>query len=120
MNETHQLLVYTDDGSLWTENLNTVQNNKCSDKQCQVGWWRGSEHRKLNICECLINRIQDNHGSAKTVNISFKSVANITSLKTTATKNGCFHREITIKINLGNACYLSFQNILFSCLLSKN
>jgi hypothetical protein len=64
--------------------------------------------------------MQDKHKSAKTVNMSFKSVAKITYLRTTATKNSSFHREITVKINLGNACYLSFQNILFSSLLSEN
>jgi hypothetical protein len=67
-----------------------------------------------------MNKMQDNHKRAKTVNICFKSVAKITYLRTTATKNICFHREITVKINSGNACYLSFKNILFSCLLSEN
>jgi hypothetical protein len=31
-NEAHQLLVYADAGSLWNENINTIQNNKRSDK----------------------------------------------------------------------------------------
>ena len=64
--------------------------------------------------------MQDHHNSAKIVNRSFKSVTNIMCLRTTATKQSCFHKQIVIKINLGSACYLSFQNLLFSCLLSEN
>jgi hypothetical protein len=64
--------------------------------------------------------MQDNHKSAKIVDMSFKSVAKITYLRTTATKNSCLHREITIKINLENDFYLSLQRVLFSCLLSEN
>jgi len=38
LNELHQLLVYADDGSLWNENINIVQNNKRSDKRCYVAY----------------------------------------------------------------------------------
>jgi len=34
LNEALQLLVCADDGSLWNENINTVQNNERSDKRC--------------------------------------------------------------------------------------
>jgi len=34
LNEAHLLLVYADDGSLWNEHINNIQNNKHSDKRC--------------------------------------------------------------------------------------
>jgi hypothetical protein len=38
----------------------------------------------------------------------------------TLTNQNCVHGEIKSKLNLGNACYHAVQNLLSSCLLSKN
>jgi hypothetical protein len=45
-------------------------------------------------------------------------VAKFKYLGMTAAKQNCIHDEIKIKLNLGNACYHSVQNLLSSHLLS--
>jgi len=41
-------------------------------------------------------------------------------LGTTETNQNCICEEIKGRLNLGNFCYHSVQNLLFSCLLFKN
>jgi hypothetical protein len=41
-------------------------------------------------------------------------------LRTTLTSQSDIHDEIKSRLNLGNACYYSVQNLLSSCLISKN
>jgi len=41
-------------------------------------------------------------------------------LGTKVTNQNHIHKEIKIRLNLGNACYHSVQHLLSSCLLSKN
>ena len=41
-------------------------------------------------------------------------------LGTTLTSHNCIQEEIKIRLNSGNACYQSVQNILCSIVLSKN
>jgi hypothetical protein len=42
------------------------------------------------------------------------------NLGMTLTNQNSIHAEITSRLKLGNACYHSAQNLLFSSLLSKN
>jgi hypothetical protein len=53
-------------------------------------------------------------------NKSFKNVTKFKCLRTTATNQNWTNEEIKSRLNSGNACYHSVQNILSSCLLSKN
>jgi hypothetical protein len=41
-------------------------------------------------------------------------------LGTTVTNQNFIQEEIKSRLNLGNACYNSYQSLLSSCLLSKN
>jgi hypothetical protein len=54
------------------------------------------------------------------VNRSFKDVEKFKNLGRTLICQNCKHKEIKSILNSGNACYLSIQSLLSSCMLSRN
>jgi hypothetical protein len=58
--------------------------------------------------------------SIKVVIRSFEDMAKSKYLGTTLTDQNCMHEGIGSRLNWGNACYCSVQNLLSSHLLSRN
>jgi hypothetical protein len=56
----------------------------------------------------------------KIANRLFENVSQFKYLGATTTNKNLIQEEIKRRLNSGNACYHSFQNLLFSHLLSKN
>jgi hypothetical protein len=56
----------------------------------------------------------------KLANRSFENVSRFKYLGTTVTYQNVINEEIKRRLNSGNVCYQSDQNLLFSRLLSKN
>jgi hypothetical protein len=70
----------------------------------------------------LLSRHQNaeqSHG-IKIANRAFENVAQFKYLGTAVTNENLTEKEIKRRLNSGNACYYSVQNILSSRLLSKN
>jgi hypothetical protein len=59
-------------------------------------------------------------GKIVTGNTCFENVAWFRCLGMTITNQNLIQEEIERRLNLVNACYHSVQNLLASCLLSKN
>jgi UDP-galactopyranose mutase len=60
-----------------------------------------------------------NH-SIKIDNSSFERVEEFKYLGTTSTNQNSIQEDVKSRLQLGNACYYSVQNLLSSMLLSKN
>jgi hypothetical protein len=79
------------------------------------------------LCECL-NKVYDHVSSSefrtepeyKDSYESFENEATFKYLGTTLTNKIDIHNEIKSRLNSGNACYYSVQNLLSSRLISKN
>jgi hypothetical protein len=62
----------------------------------------------------------DQNREIKLGNRSFENVSQFKYLGTTATNQNLIQEEVKRRLNSGNACYHSVQNLLSSRLLSKN
>jgi hypothetical protein len=120
LNGTHQLSAYADDVNLLGDNIDTINKNTQSliDASKEVGL-------EVNVDETkymLVSR-DKNAGQNREIKIGNRSFENISLLKylgTTVTDQNLIQEEFKRRLNSGNACYHSVQNLLFSRLLSKN
>jgi hypothetical protein len=120
LNGTHQILVYADDVNLLGDNIDTLKKNTETliDVSKEVGLEINVEKTKY----MLLSRHQ-NVGQNREIQIANRSFENVSQFKylgTTVTNQNLIQEEIKRRLNSGNACYHSIQNLLSSRQLSKN
>jgi hypothetical protein len=116
LNGTHQLLAYADDVNLLGDNIDTIRKNTETliDVSKEVGLEINAEKTKY----MLLSRHR-NVGQNQDIKIANRSFGNVSQFKYLRNQN-LIQVEIKRRLNSGNACYHLVQNLVSSCLLSKN
>jgi hypothetical protein len=116
LNGTQQLLVCTNEG----DSINTIKEDieTLLEASSDVGLEINAENTKYVIMSRHPTSGQNQN--IKTANESFENMAKFEYLGTTLTNNNDIHNEIKSRLNSGNACYYSVQNLLSSRLITKN
>jgi hypothetical protein len=101
-------------------NTNTIKRNKetLTDASKESGPGINTEKTKFMLLSLHQNAGQN--PNIKVANRSFENMAQFKYLGMTVTNQNLLHEENKSRLNKGNAYYHSIQNLLFSCLLSKN
>jgi hypothetical protein len=119
LNETHQLLVYADDVNLLGDSINTIKEK--AETLSEASRDNGLEINAEKTQYMIMSR-HPNSGQNQNIRIAnelFENVAKFKYLGTTLTNQNDIHDEIKSRLNSGNACYHSVQNLLSSHLISK-
>jgi hypothetical protein len=119
LNVTHQLLAYAGDVNLLGDNIDTVMKNTETliYANREVGLKINLEKGMYMLLSC-----HENAGQSRHIKIANRSVENVSQFKylgTTIINPNVIQKEMKRKLNSGNACYYSVQNLLSSHLLSK-
>jgi hypothetical protein len=113
-------LAYADDVNLLGDNIDTT--NKNTQTLIDARKEGGLEVNVQKTKYMLVSRDQ-NAGQNREIKIgnrSFENVSQFSDLGMTVTNQNLIQEEIKRRLNSGNACYHSVQNLLSSRLLSKN
>jgi hypothetical protein len=118
LNSTHRVLVYADDVNLFGNSVNTMKEN--TETLLEASRDVGLEmHAKT---KCMIMSRHQNSGQNQNISIaneSFENVAEFKFLGTTLTNQNDIRDEIKSRLNSGNVCYYSVQNLLSSRFIYK-
>jgi hypothetical protein len=120
LDRIHQILAYANDVNIQGENKDTIQKNTKALLYAskEAGLEVHPEKTKYMLMSHC-HKAEQKH-SIKTANRSFEGVAKFKYFGTTLTDKNCMHKEIKSRLNSGNVCYYSVQNLLSSHLLSRN
>jgi hypothetical protein len=113
-------LAYADDINLLGDSVNTIKENSETflEVSRDIGLEINAEKTKYMIMSHHPNSGQNQN--IRIANELFEKVTKFKYLQMTLTNQNDIHEEIKSRLNLGNAYYHSVQNLLSSCLISKN
>jgi hypothetical protein len=109
---THQRLAYADNVNLLGDNIDTIKKNRETliDASKEVGLERNLEKTKYMLLSCHQNAGQ--HWDIETANRLFENVSQMKYLIMTVTNQNYIQEESKRRLNSGNACHHTVQNLL--------
>jgi sorting nexin-29 len=119
LNGTYQLLAYADDVNLLGNNIDAIKKmtETLTDASKEVGLEINVEKPGNMLLSCHRNAGQNQ--DIKIANRPSENLSQFKYLGMTVTNKNFIQEEIKRRMNSGNACYHSVQNLLSSRLLSK-